>query len=207
MTKLKPVNIGMNTYCGPAVLSILTGKNTDDCVAAIRKVYPQYAGAEVPYDTLLAAADRLGFDSKRVPAANSLYGTLVRLAAEDGIYIILVPRHVVTIEVQNKTAFFCDNHTKEPIPAASSARLMQKVLDAHKITERPRPPEPPKPVYIESMYTIALGANRIDIFKKDIYENHKDNKELLMNSIRCKDTEERDKVIEALKETFCESEL
>lgn len=139
MTNLKPVNTGFNKFCGPAVLSILTGKNTDDCVQAIRRVYPQYSGAEVPYGVLLSAADKLGYDTPQAPKGVSLYGTIVRLAREDGIYVIFVPGHVVVVEVSDRKAYFCDNQTKEPIPASSSARLGQKVLAVNKFVERPKP--------------------------------------------------------------------
>lgn len=38
MTNLKDINFGINQYCGPAVLSALTGESTDRCAAVISAV-------------------------------------------------------------------------------------------------------------------------------------------------------------------------
>ena len=138
MTNLKTVKEGFNKYCGPAVLSILTGKSTDECANVIRKVNGQYMIAGVSVPDLLLAAQRLGFDSKRAYAGGTLFGTIAGIAHVDGIYIIstLKPNHFVVIEVVDKKCYFCDNHTKEPIPAASSARFMHKVDSCYKVTQR-----------------------------------------------------------------------
>lgn len=42
MTSLNPVTQGFNKYCGPAVLSIVTGKSTDECADAISRVTRNY---------------------------------------------------------------------------------------------------------------------------------------------------------------------
>lgn len=139
--KLNTVNVGMNKYCGPAVLSILTGKSTDDCARIISSINGKYTIEGVKLPDLLEAANRLGFDCDMVPHGNNLYGTLVRLANTDGIYIVSVSNHFVAIEVNDKKIFFCDNHTKEPMPAAASARLLQRVLDVHRVTKRREPIE------------------------------------------------------------------
>jgi len=176
MTNLKSVNVGMNKFCGPAVLSILTGKSTDECASVISRINGQYSVSGVQLNDLLKAADKLGFDSIPATKGNTLYGTLVRLANEDGMYIITVPNHFVTIEVANKRAYFCDNHTKEPIPAASSARLSQQVLAANKVIKRFEEPEQPKPKpipvrYIEMRIYIKDGYDLLN----DIAEAIKDN--------------------------------
>ena len=138
MTNLNAVNIGQNKYCGPAVLSILTGKGTDECARVISRINGQYNVVGVLLNDLLRAADQLGFDQKRIEPAGSLYGTLIRLAASgDGMYIVTVPNHFVAIEVNNKKVYFCDNHTKEPMPASASARLLQKVLGVNQVIKRP----------------------------------------------------------------------
>jgi len=146
---MNAVNVGMNKYCGPAVLSILTGKSTDECARVISSINGQYNVVGVELHHLLQAADRLGFDNTFVDPASSFYGTLVRLAVRgDGMYIITVPNHFVAIEVSNKKVYFCDNHTKEPMPASASARLLQKVLRVNQVFKRPEtiiPPAPPKP--------------------------------------------------------------
>jgi len=148
MTNLNAANIGMNKYCGPAVLSILTGKSTDECARVISRISGEYNITGVNINHLLQAADRLGFDQKLVSSDGSLFVTLCKLSTCDGMYIITLPNHYVVIEVKEKNIYFCDNHTKEPIPAAASARLLQKVIHAHQVIKRPEvviPPQPPKP--------------------------------------------------------------
>jgi len=141
MTNLKKVNEGFNKFCGPAVLSILTGKNTDDCAWEISKVSGHYNVVGVQLTDLLKAADRLGFLSHAEVPQGSLYRTLITLINNEGMYIVTVPRHFVCIEIRDREIYFCDNHTKEPIPAASSARLRQRVEAIHKVW--------PKPDYLE----------------------------------------------------------
>lgn len=139
-TTIKPVFEGLNKFCGPAVLSILTGKSTDECAAVIGSINGKHQIQGVTIEELLKALDRLGFDVKLAGlTGHSLYRNLVDLSQEDGIYVMMLPKHFICIEVNNKQVFFCDNHTKEPIPAQSSARLMQKVTIAYKVTERPKP--------------------------------------------------------------------
>lgn len=139
MTKLNAVNVGMNKFCGPAVLSILTGKSTDECAFVISSINGQYRVEGVQLNDLLRAADKLGFDQQSMSVGGSLYSTLVMHSNNDGMYIVTVPNHFVCIEVNDKKIYFCDNHTKEPMPAASSARLLQRVLAVHKVTKRREP--------------------------------------------------------------------
>jgi len=136
MTNLKSVNIGMNKYCGPAVLSILTGRNTDECAKVIRSITNNYEVAGVQLQHLLQAASKLGFIQEMIPTQGSLYRMLLGLAKREGFYIITVPSHFVVIEVTDKDIFFCDNHTKEPIKAAASARLMQACLACYRVARR-----------------------------------------------------------------------
>lgn len=141
MTNLNAVNIGFNKYCGPAVLSILTGKSTDHCAQVISSINGQYKIEGVQLKELLIAAGRLGFDNEPINPSTSLFGTLTRLVNTDGIYIVTVPHHFVVIEVNDKKIYFCDNHTKEPMPAASSARLTQRVLAVNRMMKRREPME------------------------------------------------------------------
>lgn len=143
MTNLKSVNIGMNKFCGPAVLSILTGKSTDDCAHTISSINGHFRVEGVLLTHLLIAAKQLGFDNKAYPASGSLFVTLTRLVNDDGLYIFTIEEHFVVIEVKDKAIYFCDNHTKEPMPAASSARLLQKVVSVNKVFKRPDVVLPP----------------------------------------------------------------
>ena len=137
MTKLNQVTEGFNKFCGPAVLSILTGRSTDECARVIGRINGAFNITGVELGHLLKAADQLGFTSEQSVSGGSLYGTLVRLAKSDGLYIVTMPSHFVVIEISDRKAYFCDNHTKNPIPAASSARLGQSVVTAHKVFKKP----------------------------------------------------------------------
>lgn len=140
MTNLKAVKEGFNKFCGPAVLSIVTGKNTDVCARAISEVNGQYKVEGVYLKDLKKALEKLGFKSDEVPfIGRSLYSALVSIAAYNGIYIVQLETHYVCVEIQDKKIFFCDNHTKEPMPAASSARLMNGVVSISKVEIKPKP--------------------------------------------------------------------
>lgn len=165
MTNLNTV-MGMNKFCGPAVLAVLTGKTTDECARVISSVNGAYKVEGVLLSHLMKAADKLGFDNQAVLGGNTLYSTLVRLAKSDGMYIVTVPNHFVAIEVKEGKAYFCDNHTKEPIPAGSSARLLQQVLNVNKVFKRPDTViEKPKPVVeivkpVEPSNTVLVAPER-----------------------------------------------
>lgn len=147
MTNLNAANIGLNRYCGPAVLSILTGKSTDECASVISQVTRNYKVEGVYLPDLLQAADKLGFDNKAISPGNTIYSTLIKLAGlGDGMYIISLETHYVVVEVNNRNIYFCDNHTKEPIPAASSARLLQKVTNVNQVFKRPEVVITPSPI-------------------------------------------------------------
>ena len=166
MTNLKAVTEGFNKFCGPAVLSILTGKSTDECAAVITRINGQYNVTGVLLTDLLRACDRLGFDQRAVNPQGSLFRTLTSIIHKDGMYIVTLDKHFVCVEVKDKKIYFCDNHTKEPIPAASSARLSQNVVALHQVIERERVPEPPKPIMIndsELEVTIAKQSHGIFI--------------------------------------------
>ena len=186
----------MNKYCGPAVLSILTGKSTDECARVISKINGNYNVAGVQLSHLLEAANRMGFECIPAMTGNSLYGTLIRLANEDGMYLVTVPNHFVMIEVRDNKAFFCDNHTKEPIPASSSARLGQSVLFTHKITERPRPPEP---ILLVTEYEAIIIDSGIFVDKIMQYDQPEYNKKEQIGGITVKNKEELNLIIEAIR--------
>src|SRR5215471_5770262 len=142
MTKLKRVNDGFNKYCGPAVLSILTGHDTDTCARIIGSINGRYEVTGVTVEHLLVAANRLGFAAEKVSTEGTFFRTLVMLAQQNGIYVVMVTGHFVVIEIADNKIYFCDNHTKEPISAAASARHMQACLGAYRIVKKPDFKEP-----------------------------------------------------------------
>lgn len=84
------------------------------------------------------------------------------------MYIITLPNHFAAIEVNNKQIYFCDNHTKEPIPAAASARLLQKVLAVNKVFKRPETIIPPAEIRNEKQDRINNLKLKIDAVNNQI---------------------------------------
>ena len=154
MPNLKAVEFGFNKFCGPSVLSILTGRNTDECALAISRINGQYSVTGVLLSDLIKAANKLGFDTIGMGLNDiSLYRALITLAGKGNAqYIVAVTGHFVCVEVTDGRIFFCDNHTREPIPAASSARLGMRVEAVTKVVKNPNWIEPvkpkPKPIWV-----------------------------------------------------------
>lgn len=174
MTNLNTVNEGYNKFCGPAVLSILTGKDTDTCAYAITKVNGNYKIKGVTTYDLLKAADNLGFNNEEFQLSGSLYYVLTYIVHNDGMYIVMLPKHVVCIEVKDRKIYFCDNHTKEPINAAASARLSQKVESIYRVTKKPLPDK------VEPSY------RKIEVFKCNYCEGQGSKEEYVQHYNDCK---------------------
>jgi hypothetical protein len=166
-TNLKDINFGINTFCGPSVMSALTGKSTDECAAVISAVSGRQEIRAVSTAHLIEAFKRLRFDMIEVNRIGySLYSNLMALSRNEGMYIVMVPKHVVAVEVIDGHIFLVDNHSKQPLDASASARLSQKCEAVYKITERPQP----KFLYTEVRIT-KYHSNNIHIVGWDIYDN------------------------------------
>lgn len=200
MTNLKRVNEGFNKFCGPAVLSILTGRNTDECARVITKINGSYNVTGVQLEHLLKAADIMGFDSNSAPSIGTLFGTISLLSRDDGMYIITLPNHFVVIEINDKKAYFCDNHTKEPIPAASSARLTQKVMAVNKIVKRPEAEKPPEPKLTMTDFSVLITRDGLFVDRVMLYDNPEHDKREQIGSIRGKDEDEMSKILQRIRE-------
>lgn len=198
MTSLKDINFGMNQYCGPSVLSALTGKSTDECASVISSISGKAQITFVEINHLLAALKRLRFTIETIkPVGNSLYANLVSL--KPGMYVIIVPRHVIAVEATESERYLIDNHTKRAINAASSARLMQTVQQIWKVV-----PLPPKrflrtEIKVEWNQAYSLGKN-IRLTWNDIYENNADNETGSMGSIYLRKREDLDVLVQKLRE-------
>lgn len=193
MTNLKEVNFGLNQFCGPAVLSALTGKSTDECAAVISSITGRTVIDAVRRSELLAAFKKLGFNSVEVTtAAGTLFGTLFRLAKEDGLYIVGVPKHVVAVEVAEGRAYLVDNASKTPLVASHSARLMQKVTQIHKLIKIA------PPVFLREELRYEVSPYRIRIYKYKIYENPEHNTKIPYGDISFKNVTELDEIREAI---------
>lgn len=175
MTNLHDINFGINEYCGPVVLSALTGLSTDRCAAAISAVTGQKSAVKgTDRRVLVEVLKRLRFDVVETNIIGmTLYGVLFKLPKEDGFYIIHLPKHVVAVEVQKDNIYLCDNHSKHPIDIRHSARLLQKVEKVLKVI----PKEPPQFIKSEILVgqSFAHGKTSIIITRHHIYKNHNDN--------------------------------
>lgn len=198
MTNLKEVNFGLNRFCGPAVLSALTGKSTDECAAVISAINGQTTITVVYMHDLMRAFNKLGFDFTKEEKliGRTLYGTLFRLASEEGMYIVCVPHHVVAVEVKDKRAYIIDNHTKQPLVASSSSRLMQKVTEVYRVKERKRP------VFVREELEYEVDINIVKFFKHKIYENPEHNVKLPYGNIIFASVKELGEIVDTLKGVF-----
>jgi hypothetical protein len=196
MTELKPINFGMNKYCVPAVMSALTGRSTDECAAVITSINGRQEIKAVNVPDIIKAFKKLHFDIEEQPIlGRTLFGVLSRLAASDGIYLILVPKHIVAIRIENGQVQLVDNASKEPLDASASARLTQQVDKILKITEKPQP------VFIDSTFVTRhdVYGDMIKIYKHNNYVNKEDDTDSFIGSIVYKDESELRQIIEVLK--------
>lgn len=200
MTNLKDINFGLNQYCGPSVLSALTGESTDRCAAVISAVSGRKEIKGVQTAHLMEAFRRLRFDTIKIDSiGRTLYGTLLKLSDNDGFYIVIVPHHFVAIEIINNQIYLVDNHSKSPLLANSSARLSQKVEAVYRITPKAIPKFIRSEIKIER---IIQGANfKIDIISHNYYENKNDDTEYHLGHIYFKDDLELEWVIKAILNT------
>lgn len=194
MTNLNTIK-GMNIYCGPAVLAAITGLSTNECAVAISRVTGRSEIKAVEMTQLIKTLNNLRCDAEKLEPLFSgnttLFRVLTDIHSSPGFYIIGLPKHVVAIEVSSdEKIYFIDNHTKEPIPANSSARMMQRVDSVYKITKK----NPPKLIKngIEIDNKIP---NKIYIYSCNFYEDEKDNCKVSLGSFKYTDVREFNEII------------
>jgi len=156
--------MGFNQFCGPAALSVLTGLDTDECAYAISCVNGKYKVTGVAIADLLEAGKKLGlqFDLVDAVAGRSIFFAATQLSRYDGMYLFLIPKHYITLEIKRGIISLCDNHTKTPIKLQSSARLMQKVERVYQVTKL----EAVKPPALTGMeHHAEIVSNRVYIKK------------------------------------------
>jgi hypothetical protein len=147
------VKQGSNIFCGPAAISAIVDISTDEAARVINEVrgfiYSSPPVTGVHIGEMQKAFNLLGYSMKPFATQGmSLYRTLFSLK-EDGYYLLMPPRHYIVIKVEAGKKYLCDNHTKEEINAAASARLQQFISHIWKITER-------KKVFIPEPWTIPV---------------------------------------------------
>jgi len=197
MTTLKDVNFGMNEYCGPAVLSILTGESTDRCAAVISAVSGKREIKAVERGHLKEAFKRLKFDVEVTNhGGSSLYGCLFRMRTFPGLYVVFVPKHVIAVEVAANEIFLCDNHSKTPIDIKQSARLMQKVEAVWRVFPHPLPK------LKETWIAVEREKYSFEIVRYSDYENEEDNIKEHLGTIRFKDQKELESILYKLHSIY-----
>ena len=197
MTELKPINFGINKFCVPAVMSALTGRSTDECAAVITSINGKQEIKAVNVPDIIKAFKKLRFDivEESVPA-RTLYGVLSSLSSKDGNYLILVPKHIVAIRVENNQIQLIDNASKEPLDASASARLTQSVDKVFKITERASPVLKENTIYVQK----DKYLDRLEIKRVSRYINPEDDVEYSLGYIRFNGESELIKILDALNE-------
>ena len=192
MTNLKTIQ-GFNIFCGPAVLSALTGKTTDECANVIGHINGRFEIRGVQIDHLLKALDKLGFNSEEVrPPAGMLFGVLNHLSHTEGMYVVRVPKHVVAVEVLEGKIYLIDNHSKSAIDAAGSARLTQRVENVYKVVKKPAP------IFLRTEILVERQGNRISVKSVDIFVNSKDNIEMHLGQFNFRNEHELYLIIDKL---------
>lgn len=198
MTNLHEVNFGVNRFCGPAVLSTLTGESTDRCAAVISKITGKNEVKAVARNVLRMALEKLKFDvHETIYGGSTLYGCLHRMHTDNGVYAVFVKAHVVAVEVKDEQIFICDNHTKTPIDIKQSARLMQHVEMVWRVVAHPLP-------VLVSIKFIAEAQNEIRVYKQNEYQNQEDNTKEFRGSLHYSNKEELKQIFEAIRLVVCE---
>jgi hypothetical protein len=175
---MNKVTTGDNNYCGPAVLSVVSGRSVDYCARIIGEIIgkaPDKVKGVYPADLFKAAA-RLRIRHEKIePPASSLFAVASNLVHRgEATYILEIPKHYIAIEVTAaREIFLCDNHTKEPINLAGSARLSQKVEQIWKCSVKPAAVLIRDTVEVVEVKNSADSAYYINIIKE--YEDPEDN--------------------------------
>lgn len=199
MTNLKDVNFGINQFCGPAVLSALTGESTDRCAAVISAVSGAKVIKAVQREHLKEALKRLRFDVNETNFSGStLFGVLYRMHSHDGLYVVFVPHHVIAIEVKGTEIYICDNHSKTPLDIKQSARLTQRVEQVLKVSRK----EAPKFIKSELEVLRFSDLKKIELNRKNEYECKEDNTKEFMGYLYIRDEDELRELIAKLIEVL-----
>lgn len=196
MTNLKEINFGLNQYCGPAVLSALTGESTDRCAAVISAVSGRKEIKAVSKEHIKEALKRLRFNVEEQSGGSTLWGVLYRLHEQDGMYVVFVPNHVVAVEVKDNQIYICDNHTKTPLDIKQSARLTQKVHSVFKVVSIG------SPVFVKSIVLIKININSIEVISHNCYENTDDDTEYQLGYLRFKNEKELEEILYKLHSLY-----
>jgi len=124
------VQFGMNIFCGPAVLSIFTGLDTDSCAEEITKANGQFKIRGVYPVDLMKAGNAMGLEFTEIPSFKGrsiFWAGSVLIKMLPAMYLVTIPKHYIALEVRDHTIYICDNQSKTEIELQNSARLSQKI--------------------------------------------------------------------------------
>lgn len=123
---MNEVSFGNNKFCGPSVMSAILGITTDEAAAVISSITGRKKVAGVYLSDLKKAFESCGCMTADIEVrATTVFGNLFNIKTE-GYYVFMVPGHFIAIEINGSHRYICDNHSRSPINAGSSARLGQK---------------------------------------------------------------------------------
>lgn len=189
---MRAVRQGSNIYCGPAVLSVLTGKTVDEIASILRYITGRREIDAISTLEIEAALKHMRYTFTAVAVDSSMYSLFMQIHSKDGFYLIHLPNHYAAIEVADKKVWFCDNHTKEPMNGASSARLGQRVNRAYKVELKPDPVLVREEIRLDVQKYIS--SIRVDIYRDKIYQVEEDNETQAMGSFQVRNEEELSRV-------------
>lgn len=116
-----------NKFCGPAVIAAIVGKTTGEVEQVIQQQTTRSVITYMTFSEVMSCLKYYGRLSVLSKYKSSLYSFLTTFS-QNGRYILMVPGHFIAIEIlPNGERFFLDNHTRKPINAFASARLMNPV--------------------------------------------------------------------------------
>lgn len=186
---------GNNDYCFPAVLASVVGISTDDAEHLLQQITGSFKPIKgVLFADGMKAFIKLRYEVTILDFTNwTLYSFIGANIDKPGIYLISVGGHVILIEIMSdKTAHVLDNHTKKPINAANSARLMQRIVQVCKIVKK----DPP--VWILDRVIAEERGRIIYIYRESVFRNITDNIKILIGKLEVDRTNTLTSIIEAL---------
>jgi hypothetical protein len=137
MNKLHDIH-GGSRWCGPAALTALTGRPTDEMAAEIRKVTGRKMITYVYASELQETLESLGYTT-RLEYITGEKPTLARWLREredrNAFTIVLVTRHFVTV----KGVKLVDNRVKKPVFIRKAPGRRKRVLGVITVTGRTAP--------------------------------------------------------------------
>ena len=170
---MNEANMGFNKFCGPAVLSIMTGHDTDECAYRISCVNGQHTVTGVHLQDLMQAGKAMGVQFEMWPymEGRSLFFAASVMCKFKTKFLVIVANHYIMLESDGEgQIFLCDNHTITPIDLKNSARLSQKIVKVVKVDTsnvKPPAPKPPKPTFISHKYDVRYAHGLVNVTRQN----------------------------------------